>query len=74
MTWKFLTSITQAQSHFYCERQDLAHTVQNLQLSEPGTMLCGKMKQISLFAYAYLGEQQARWKIPSPYDNVSEHL
>lgn len=37
-------------------------------------MLCGKMKQISLFAYAYLGKQQARWKISAPHDNVSEHL
>lgn len=34
----------------------LAHTVQNLTLSELGTMLCGKTKQSSLFAYTFLGE------------------
>lgn len=34
----------------------LAHTVQNIKLSELGTMLCGKMKQSSLFAYPFLGE------------------
>lgn len=39
----------------------LGHTVQNLTLSELGTMLCGKTKQSSPFAYTFLGEYAGRF-------------